>query len=194
MERIFPIGRVKEPCFHDGHARDSNFRREPDFLPMKLLAIPVLIGCLFAGCATGPTYTDAENAGALEPKNDKGMVVIYNPPGSAPMGAQYTVYANDQRITDSLRRGTFITCDVDPGQLRLSSTAGSGNGLVDVLKSGPLSLADQKADRLTLAITKGHAYCVEVVPGMWHESLQPRPWNEAQGDIRDCVWLNADRR
>ena len=161
---------------------------------MKLFVLPVLAACLACSCATGPTYTDAENAGALEPKKEKGMVVIYNPPGSAPMGTKYTVYANNGLVTDSLKRGSFITYDVDPGQLRLSSTGGSGNGLVDVLKSGPLSLADQKTDRLTLTVTKGQAYCVEVIPGVWHESLELKPWNEAEPDIRNCVWLNPAER
>jgi hypothetical protein len=159
---------------------------------MKYLVIPILAACLAGGCATGPTFADAESAGALEPKKDKGMVVIYNPPGSAPIDHRYTVYANDALVTASLKRGSFITYDVDPGQLRLSSTGGSGNGFVDVLRSGPLSLADQKADRLALTVTKGQAYCVEVIPGLLHESLELKPWNEAEGDIRNCVWLKLE--
>ncbi|MCX6979246.1 MAG: hypothetical protein NTV08_00610 [Verrucomicrobia bacterium] len=175
----------------------------------RILAL-VAAACaiLLTSCASGPkgpTYTEAKQTGALVPKKDKGLVLVYWKPHPL-RAAFYRVYANDELITTKMRLGHFYAYDAAPGELRLASTGGSGDAGKDVgtvaagsLIAGgplgfaimaPLAYAARKKDRAGLNIVPSETYYVEMYTGFTREQMRQVSKEAAEKGIEKCRWLN----
>lgn len=177
--------------------------------PTIALLFTALCGILLTSCASGPkgpTYAEAKQTGALVPKKDKSLVLIYWKPGR--IRQLFHVYANDQPITGALSGGTFFAYDAAPGQIRLASTGMGGmstggavggaalaggltGGPVGAVVAAPLVFAlGRKIEYVRLTALPAETYYVEMYQGFSRERMRQVSKEDGEKGIEKCRWVN----
>lgn len=173
-----------------------------------LALLAALCAVFLSACASGPKgplYSEAKQTGALVPKKDKGLVLVYWKPHPV-RAIPYRLYANDELLTPRMSLGRFYAYDATPGELRLASTGGSGDAGMDVgavaagsLIAGgplgfaimaPLAYAGRKKDRAGLNIAPSETYYVEMYTGFTREQMRQVTKEKGEKGIEKCRWLN----
>ena len=168
---------------------------------LTLLSAILITGC--AGGPKGPLYREVKASGAIAAPPNKGVVLVYWVSSFAEGGlsenANHTkVYANDLLIQDPLKPGGFCSYMAEPGPLRISSGALSGNKAGDYVVGGVIGggigvaavSAAQKKDRMGFEVAPGETYFLETHTGMFQESMKPVAKEEGEKRIQNCHWLN----
>lgn len=175
---------------------------------LKLLTVIVTVSGL-SSCAGGTSYSDAKASGALEPRNGKGMVLIYRTPGFVSAAYKPYLYANNVELSARLARGGFYSYEASPGPLQLAHSKQRGEStastktqavIAGVLLGGvvggalavPSDIEQHRKVALNLNILPGQTHYV--VMGGAGGNLSVAPREEAEEEITECKWLNPNRR
>lgn len=169
---------------------------------MKKHTIPALLAAcgaiLLPACTTsGTLYPEAKKSGILEPKKDKALVIVYMKPGFSAAAEQFKVYANDQLLSDKMRRPAFCTYDAAPGQIRLSASAftastnmGSDMARGAILGGGLgvwMAYMARKRDLAVINAGPLETYFAELTHSM---KIRPVSKEKAEREIQKCHWVN----
>ena len=166
------------------------------------LFLASLSAIILSACASGPRYSEAVRTGALNPKDGKGIALIYFGQGAVAGGTKtYHVYANKQLLTDAMRFGRFYSYEAI-GPVSFSTNRGSGNVGADVALGTVLSggigaaIAYQQGhdkDQLTLQMEPQKTYYIEMRTAFWREKMELVSKEKAESKIQQCQWLNPTR-
>lgn len=174
----------------------------------NLLALCVCISVL-SSCAGGPDYSNAKASGALEPRNGKGMVLIYRTPGFVSAAYKPFLYANNVELSARLARGGFYSYEAPPGPLQLAHSKQRGEStastktqavIAGVLLGGvvggalavPADIEQHRKVALNVNVIPGRTHYV--VMGGAGGNLSEASREEAEEEIVECKWLNPSRR
>ncbi len=168
---------------------------------ISLLILAAMVA-LFTGCATrGPLYPTVKNSASLTPPKDKGLVIIYC---ALHGGSKFTIYGNDQMLTNVMIGTSFYAAFCNPGPYRLSSGKGIKpgdvtaaaiggvltGGILGGVLNGEMEGGQQKRDWVTINVEPGQQYYVRIKMGWVREHLEQVPAAQGERELRDCHWLN----
>lgn len=161
---------------------------------------------VFAACAaislpactvSGTFYPDAKKAGLIQPKKDKALVIVYMKPGFSSAADQFKVYANDQLLSDKMRRPVFCSYDATPGQVRLSLSAATASTDTrrDVVNSAIIggglgaliAYSGRKRERAVIDAISSETYFAELNNTM---KIKVVSKEEGEREIQKSHWVN----
>lgn len=168
----------------------------------SLVILAALCAVLLPACATsGPRYSEAMQAGTLAPKKGKGLVLTYWTPGFAGSAGEFHVYANDQNLGPSVRRGSFVSYDADPGPLMVAIRGKMNVGMalataITAVPTAGITLAAagahvaHKHKNPDVIVNAGQTHFMRLSPGAFSMKLKEVPAEKGEKEIKNCHWRN----
>lgn len=175
--------------------------------PARLLLAAA--AAVLSSCAGGQKFAESKSTGAVAPKNGKGLVLIYWEPGFVSAAFKPYIYVNGAQLPQRLRRGGFITQDVQPGMNDFAFSQSPGEStsktktqavVGGILLSGVVGGA--MAVSSDIKAHSKHGIALNILPNETHYvqmvgaggKLQEVPKATGEQQIQSCHWLNPGSR